>query len=535
MVIEKFYKECKKLVKGKLEKPPKEINADLAMPCFPLAKKLKKSPQEIAKDIAGKIKPSGLIKKIEAAGPYVNFYADWNKLGKMVIKDVKKKPKKKKEKIMIEYCQTNTHKAFHVGHVRNICLGEALSRIMEYRGYKIIRANYQGDIGPHVAKCLWGLTNLKLEPGKEKGKWLGDIYAKANSEIEGRAGLEEDVRKISNELYKGKNKGLMQLWKKTRKWSLDYFDSIYKDFSVKFDKLYFESDVFKRGIVIAKNLLKKKIAKMSEDAIIIDLKDLGVFIILKSDEDPLYSTKDLGLAELEFKEKPARVIHVVGSEQTLYFRQLFKTFEFMKKDWAEKSFHLSYGLVMLKSGKISSRAGSVVLYDELMKEGVDKARKEIKTHGLGKMENARDIAMSAIKYAMLSRDNNKSIQFDWDHVLSFEGDSGPYLQYTYARANSILEKSEKKPLLNKIDDSFIEIMKKIALFDEVTEASARDMKPHYLTNYLTELAAIFNEFYHSQRVIGDENEEALLAIVSAVKDVMEKGLTLLGIKALKKM
>lgn len=536
MAFEKFAKECQAMVKGTLEKPPKEIDADLAMPCFSLAKEMKKNPTEIAKEVAGKLVAKGLIKKIEAAGPYVNFYADWKKLGLLVMKDLVKKGSKK-EKIMIEFCHPNTHKAFHVGHVRNICLGEALSRILEYNGYKVMRVNYQGDVGPHVAKCLWGIENLGLSPGKDKGRWLGQIYAKANSKIDGNEELEKEIARMSNELYKGRDKKLIQSWKKTRKWSLEYFDGIYKDFSVRFDKLYFESEVFKRGAVIAKQLLKNKIAKMSEGAVIIDLKkyNLGVFIILKSDEDPLYSTKDLGLAELEFKEKPDRLIHVVGSEQNLYFNQLFKTFEIMKNDWAKKSSHLSYGLVMLKTGKISSREGTVVLYDDLIKEGVDKAGKEIKSRGVGNISNAKDIAMAAIKYAMLSRDNNKAIQFDWDHVLSFEGDSGPYLQYTYARANSILEKSKKKPLLKTMDESWLGIVKKLAQFNEVAEASARDMKPHYLTNYLTELASLFNEFYHVHRVIGAKNEQALLAVVSAVKDVMGKGLELLGIKALKKM
>jgi len=545
--FQEFRDECEKIIgiKTKLEKPPKEIDADLALPCFLLAKELKKPPHEIAKELAEKIKrksPPPLIKRIEVSGPYVNFYAVWNRLGKMVVEQIiKEKEKygsgKRKERIMVEFCHPNTHKAFHIGHVRNICLGEALSRILEYSGHQVIRTNYQGDIGPHVAKCLWGLMNLGLKPKGNKGKWLGEVYAISNSKIEGNETAEKEVAGISNKLYEGKDKKLIQLWKKTRKWSLDYFDSIYKDFSVKFDRLFFESEVFKGSIKIARNLLNKGIAKMSEGAVIIDLDkyDLGVFIILKRDEDPLYSTKDLRLAELEFGYKPDKIIHVVGSEQKLYFQQLFKTFELMRKEWADKSYHLSYGLVMLKTGKISSREGSVVLYNDLIKEGMDKAEKEIKNRGVGKMENAKDIAMAAIKYAMLSRDNSRTILFDWGHVLNFEGDSGPYLQYTYARANSILEKSNRRPSLKRIDEKWFRIIKKLVQFPDIIKISSKEMKPHYITNYLTELAAIFNEFYHSQRVIGSEDEENLLAIVNAVKTVLRNGLQLLGIKALEKM
>jgi arginyl-tRNA synthetase len=190
---------------------------------------------------------------------------------------------------------------------------------------------------------------------------------------------------------------------------------------------------------------------------------------------------------------------------------------------------------MLKTGKISSREGSVVLYDDLIKEGVERAEKEIKSRGVGELKNARGIAMAAIKYAMLSRDNSRTILFDWDHVLNFEGDSGPYLQYTYARASSILKKSKKKPLLKGVDKKLSKIIKKLAQFPDIVTISSDEMKPHYIANYLTELAALFNEFYHAQRVIGSEDEESLLAVVNAVKNVMANGLRLLGIKALEKM
>ncbi|MBI4018362.1 MAG: arginine--tRNA ligase [Candidatus Aenigmarchaeota archaeon] len=544
--FQQFRRECEELLgeNARFLEAPKE-HADLALPCF----RLGKNPVEIAKklepELRSKVKKGSLIAGIEASGPYVNFFINNKKFSLLLVEQVLKEGKKygaqqpKKERIMVEYAHPNTHKAFHVGHVRNICIGEALCRLLEKSGYKVIRANYQGDIGPHVAKCLWGLQNLGMPQEKNKGVFLGDIYATANAKIEGNPQLESEVQKISSALYRKSDKKLLQLWKKTRKWSLDYFDSIYKDFGVRFDRLYFESEVFEEGIRMARELLEKGVAEMSEGAIIVDLKkqDLGVCVILKSDEDPLYSTKDIGLVKKQFSEyEPDRIIHVVGSEQRLYFQQMLKIFGFINPDWERKSYHLSYELVMLQTGKISSRAGNVVTYEHLLEEGAENAAEEIKERGVSEEKAAKDIALAAVKYAILKKDTDRTITFDWSEVLNFEGDTGPYLQYTYARAQSILRRSKKKPrpapLFTELE---FDLAKKLAAFPETIDKAAKDLKPNYVANYLYELATLFNKYYHETRVVGNKEEEARLALVAAVARILKNGLELLGIKALEKM
>jgi len=247
-----------------LEIPPQPQFGDLAFPCFDLAKKEKKSPREVAKDIARKIELGGIISKVEVKGGYVNFFLDFKKIAESTLKKIIDEKQcygssgDKKKIIMVEYAQPNTHKGFHIGHLRNICLGESLSRILEFSGYKVVRTNYQGDIGPHVAKCLWGFINLHEgeSPKKNRGEWLGKVYAEATKKVSTDEKLEKEVREINTKLYSG-DKTIVELWKITRSWSLQDFEKIYKELDVKFDKLYFESEVEKRAVEIAKELLKK--------------------------------------------------------------------------------------------------------------------------------------------------------------------------------------------------------------------------------------------------------------------------------------
>ncbi|MFH1630618.1 MAG: arginine--tRNA ligase [Candidatus Aenigmatarchaeota archaeon] len=551
-----FLEECKLLTRphanpSLLEVPPNNI-ADLALPCFSLSKKLKKDPADIANELSvtinKKIKKNGLIKTVRAMGPYVNFYTDDIKFSKLVIAMVLKQKKlygsgkKKNKKIMIEFAHPNTHKAFHIGHVRNISLGESISRILEFNGYKVTRTNYQGDIGPHVAKCLWGYMHLgKKEPDnlEEKGKWLGLLYAEASKKVKNDLSIAEQVAEINKKIYNG-DKKLTEIWKKTRLWSLRYFDKIYEDFGTKFDKLYFESHVTDLGLKTVKRLLRIKKAKMSEGAVIIELgKELGNFLLLKSDGTPLYSTKDLGLVQMEFKDfKPDEILHVVANEQDLYFRQLFATFKIINKLWYEKSRHLSYSLVILKSGKMSSREGDVILYDDLLEKLYLKALETlIEKDRVDAKDIAHEIALAAIKYGMLKIDNQRTITFDWEEALSIEGDTGPYLQYTHARANSILQRASKtkKTNISSLDRKEILLVKKMSDFPSVVEKSCRETKPSLMANYLHELAAIFNEFYQTTRVIDSDNESFRLNLVNAFKITIANGLNLLGIKPLEKI
>ncbi len=532
--FDRFRKECAGLCKpheSLLERPPKEVSADLALPCFRIAK----NPMETAKGIAAKFRKGVYIQRVEAAGPYVNFYADWDKLSKDVVSSASKKSfgkgAKKKERVMVEFIGNNTHKAFHIGHFRNACLGDSLVRILRFSGYGVIAANYLGDIGAHVAKCLWLYAKQYSgkEPSSNKGRWLGDIYAEASSMLEGNEENRKEYLEVLKRLYDGESK-IMSVWKKTREWSLEEFHNINRELGIDIDVTFYESDVERKSVEFANDALRKGIAKRSDGAIIFDLKGFGldVLVVLRSDGTPLYSTKDLELAKLKFeKYRIDRSVYVVGSEQKLYLKQVFKSLELMGFKQAKQCHHLSYELVTLKGGKMSSRAGNVILYEDVMKEALEKAKKVSE-------DSAKEVAVAALKYSMLNRDNNKAIVFDDEEALSFEGDTGPYLLYTYARARSILMKSKKKPLFKKAPEAR-SVIKKMAGFPYIVQHACNEMKPHYVAVYMHELASCFNEFYHANKVIGSENEASLLAVVKSLASVMNTGLELMGIPVIERM
>ncbi len=531
-----------------LEFPPGNIDADLSFPCFFLSRKEKRNPAEIAKELASGVRPWGYVKSVENSGAYVNFVFAWEKLGGKLIEEAIKEGKRfgsgeEKGKVMVEFAQPNTHKAFHIGHVRNICIGESLSRLLEFSGKSVVRANYQGDIGPHVAKCIWGFLNIYKgkAPDGNRGAWLGKVYAEANRMAEQNERIKEEIRDINKRLYSGDRK-LMKVLRETRKWSLEYFDSIYRDFGVKFDRLYFESEVEARGREIANELLDRGVAKESDGAVVIDLEKhgLGVYVLVTGDGTPLYSVKDIALAELQEREyHPDRIIHVVGEEQTLHFRQLFKSLEMINPEVAAKEYHLPYGLVRLPSGKVSSRKGTVVTYDEMKERVMEKAREECRKRG-SDAGAAKSIAMAAIRYDMMKTSPEKSIMFDWDRALSMEGNTGPYLQYTYARASSILRKcGENGGACGSFEwtESERKLLRTMGRLGFVVEAGAKDYRPHYIANYAYELATSFNEFYEKVPVIKTEGEtrKVRVSLVKAFRQVLGNCLWILGIEALERM
>ncbi len=553
--IVKELKKATKLKEIELSIPPDPKMGDYAFPCFVLAKQKKKNPKEVAEDLAKKLKKPSLITEIKVLGPYVNFFIDKAKLAEDVISSIIKekenfgKEKNKKQNILVEFFHANTHKGVHIGHVRNISMGESLCRMLEFNGKKVIRVNYFGDIGPHVAKCLWGYMNTKeKEPKEHKGVWLGKLYAIANKKSKESKKIEEEIREINNKLY-ARDKKLMKIWEKTKQWCYDDFNEIYKVFGFKFDRLYPESECEKPGREIVKQLLKDKIAEESDGAVIVDLKkyDLSVAVLLTKDSNALYMTKDLGLVALKSKEfNIDQSLHVVGSEQELYFKQLFKILELMKHDYAFKSMHLSYGLVMLPEGKMSSREGTMVLYNDLKEKLFKNAEKEIKKRhkGISKKElekRTEQIAYGALKFGMINREFKKNITFDWDQALDFEGETGPYIQYAHARICSIFRKYGKK--LKQADFSLLKTEQELKLIDllanfpKTVEYCARNHKPSTLCRYLLDLAQAFNEFYHACPILSEEEKlkQARLHLAEAVKQVIKNSLFLLGIEAPEEM
>ncbi|MFH1054143.1 MAG: arginine--tRNA ligase [Candidatus Woesearchaeota archaeon] len=556
--IIKIIKKATNLKKEEIpiEVPPNPDLGDFAFPCFILSAKLKKNPAEIAGKLKDEIKVGGVISEVKATGPYLNFFLDKGDFSKDILLKVFKekedygKGKKKNKKVMVEFFHANTHKGVHIGHVRNISLGSALARLLESNGFDAIRVNYQGDIGPHVAKCLWGYKHLGKKPPKEgKERWLGEIYALANKKEKQSKKVQEEIKELNKKIYAG-DKEIMELWKKTRQWCLDDFKEIYKEFGVKYDRLYFESEVEKRGIEIAKSLEKKKIARESEGALIVDLNKygLGIYVVLTGEGHAVYHTKDLALSELKAKEyKLDNSIHVVGKEQELYFKQLFKTFELIKSPLSGKSHHLIYELVMLPEGKMSSREGNVILYYDLVNKLMSEALKGVKDRhkDWGKKEiekSAHEIAFGALKFSMLNKENNRVILFDWNKALDFEGDTGPYVQYTHARICSIFRRSNEKIDQNIDFKSLVEpseqkLIKLLGDYPNLIQKSAEEMKVHSITFYLLDLSHTYNEFYHTCNILKeyDELKKARLFLSECVKQVLENGLEILGIKAPEQM
>jgi len=400
------------------------------------------------------------------------------------------------------------------------------------------------------------MTNLKGKfakaPSSRRLRWFGRLYAEANKKIEGNEELEEQSKQLLLKLYAG-DKELTKLWKQTRQWCLDEFDEMYKDFGVKYNEFYFESDMEFPAREISAKLLKSKVAEKSDGAIIINLKpyDLGVYILVTQDGTALYSAKDISLAHQKMsKYKLDKSIHVVGMEQELHFRQLFKTLELIgpkEKEFAKKSYHLSYGLVMLPEGKMSSRTGTVVYYHDLVDKLLSRASEEIrKRHPdwTDKKRNtsAKTLAFAALKMGMINRDNNGELIFDWGQALSFEGETGPYVQYTHARICSVFEKYGEK-LPTKADLSLLKeteeqnIIRMLAQFPEAVEAAADGYKPMLITRYLLDLSQLFNNFYHQHQILtaDEETMKARLQLLIAVQQVLRNGLNLLAIEAPEKM
>jgi len=537
-----------------LEVPKVPELGDFALPCFRLAAKMKKDPKLIAKDVAAHVKfPKGsAIKEVKVVGPYVNFFLSRSNLAETVLTEVFKAKDnfgagtKKQEKLMVEFSNPNTHKAFHVGHLRNAVLGDSLVRTLRFLGFPVIAANYMGDIGTHVAKVMWFMEKYhslhEHKTQKNKGEWIGNLYAEAAKKVENHPEYEKEVSGVLQELESGKNKELTNLWKITRIWSLQEFKRIYNELGIKFDEWFFESQVEEAGKKIALELLKKKIARKDQGALLVDLSDydLDVFLILKSDGTSLYSTKDLELAKLKFeKYKIDRSIYIVDSRQSTYFKQLFKTLELMGFKQASNCYHLAYEFVNLESGTISSRSGEVVLYSELFDKLKSKALQEVKKRNpkLKKAgEIAEKIALAALKYGMLKQAPSKVITFDWEKALEFQGDTGPYLQYALVRAKKILEKVGKPSA--KVDfnllkaDEEVALAKKILDFKEIVAKAAEQYAPYLIANYAFELTQAFNEFYEKCPVAqADKNtKEARTLLVWAFAQVLKNALDLLGIE-----
>ncbi len=587
-----------------LTQPPRKEMGDFSFACFNLAQRVGGKPEEIARVLAEKIKSSKFLERVNNVGPYLNLFLKRNIFFSFLLKDILRngesygKIKLGQEKIMVEYSSPNTNKPLHLGHLRNDVLGMAISNLLENRGYKVIRANLINDRGIHLGKVMvayqmakekkW-LRASKLLEQKIKGDHLvGNLYVffekklneekkkflknkgiiwdkltkteKKEVELEffKESKLYQKAQEMLDKWEKG-DKKIRNLAKKINQLALSGLKETYQRTKTKFDKWYFESKIYQLGKKIIYQALKKGLCyKNEEGAIEIDLEkyNLGKKILVRKDGTSVYITQDIGLAKKKFDDyNLTKSIYIVANEQDYHFKLLFKILEILGYSFAKKCYHLSYGMVYLPEGKMKSREGKVVEADELLDKMHNLAKREIlkreqKISSQELEKRAEKIGQAAIKFYLLNVSPSQDIFFLPEKSISFDGDSGPYLQYTFARIKSIFRKGKiknsffsspiKKNKLNKISlkEEEWELTKLIYSFPEVVRKAADNYAPNLVTEYLLKLAACFNRFYQKYPVLkapNQEEREIRLYLIKGVEIVLKRSFQLLNIDLCSKM
>ncbi len=542
-LIQKLMKELKKEfpeIKEENFQFPSEQGDISSNICFVEAKKRKKNPMRLAEEVQKKIKLPKGFKKVEAVKGYLNFYLYYEQILDDILKERIKKVNK--GKIMVEFSHPNPCKAMHLGNARTTFLGDSISEILSSLGYKTIRTNYYNDLGKQVAKGMLALEKYGVKKKEKVDHELAYIYAKLHREKE-----KEEINKETQEiLYNLEMKEEKKaLWKKLINYSKKGFNETYKKLGIYFDVDFFESDFREKGKEIAKKLLNKGIGFEEEGAIIANLEkeNLPNIVVLKKDGTGLYLTADFALTVHKFKKYGlSKSIWTVSSEQDTYFKQLFKILELLGYKWASNCVHMGYNVITFEGKKMSSRAGKYVLLDDLVDELTEKAKKEVKKRSSDLSERktkriARKIGVSALKYEILKVDRNKAIDFDPAKAISFEGNTGPYLQYMAVRCNSILEKAEKskKKGIKEVNEHERNLLRKFLEFPVVVEKTGTQLKPNLLCNYAYELSTEFSKFYENCKVIGSEKERFRLDLVKKTREILENCLNLLGIEVPERM
>ena len=515
--------------------------------------------QQIAAQVAEHLGTPEGISKVEAVRGYLNLTFSPSSFARQVIETVQRegllfgKGQPTGKRIMVEYSQPNTHKAFHVGHLRNVVLGSAVCNILEWAGNEVIRANYIGDIGLHVIKWLWCYLKYHNgeQPPEDRVRWIGEIYVQASRYYEEDPAVEPEVRALFAR-WDRRDPDIVALWEKTRHWSLEAFEQIYQLLGVHFDRFYFESEVEDSGKEIVKTLIEKGLARdeRPQGSVYIPLDEFSgtkdkyrVLVILRSDGTSLYATKDLSLAIQKFEEYQLdQSIYIVDVRQSLYLQQIFKTLELLGYSWASQCYHLAYEIVTLPGNvTIASRDGAVVLLEDLVAEATSRALEIVQTKNpevslQQQAAVAHAVALGAIRYSMLSRDSSKVVTFDWESALDFNGQAAPYIQYAAVRANSILRKAGDLPghwqvpaELQPVEITLIDLISRVP---QEIQKSARDIKPLILSTHVYELARAFNDFYNQCPVLQAEPEVRgfRLQLVAASRQAIRNLLSILGIE-----
>lgn len=542
-------------IESLIEIPPKSDMGDFAFPCFQLAKVMKKAPNMIAKDIADVINKDG-FEKVESLGPYINFFMDKVKFSESIVNEIlSEKDSYGSSKIgdgkryLVEYSSPNIAKPFHVGHLFTTAIGNALYKMLKFEGYDTVRINHLGDWGTQFGKLISAYKRWGNEEAIEKSPIteLLRIYVKFHDEAEKNPSLEDEGRMYFKKLEEGDNEAV-ELWKRFKDLSLKEFNNIYSILGVDFDSWAGESFYNDKMDIVVKELEEKNVLTDSNGAkvVMLDEYNMPPCIVVKSDGASIYATRDLAAAMYRKKHYNFdKCIYVVGKDQILHFKQVFKTLELAGHTWAKDCVHIPFGLVKFADRKLSTRKGNVVLLEELLKEAVAKTLETINVKNPELKEKeivAKEIGIGAVLFTYLKNSREKDIIFDWDEMLSFEGETGPYVQYSYARAKSILRKSEGingdadfSKLTSKEE---FELTKVLEGFNKVILLAIDRLEPSVVTRYTIEVAKAFNKFYNAHSVLNLEDtglKVARLKLIEATAQVIKNSLNLIGINVVEEM
>lgn len=521
--------------------------------------------QELAEAVVNALGTPEGFTRVEAVRGYLNLYFAAPQFAARVVESVLQEADNygrcsdKGQRVMVEFSQPNTHKSFHVGHLRNLILGDSLAKILEFAGYEIVRANYIGDFGKDVIKWLWNYRTRhqgEQPPKEDVTRWMGDLYAEATKELEAHPEAEQEIRDLFSR-WEEEDPEIYGQWQETRQWSLDGFSEIYSQMDVSFDRVYYESEAEKPGKEMVAMLIAEGIAideRAAGGPVIVKLDELlgldeekyRVLVLLRSDGSSLYGAWDLALALKKFEDYELdKSIYIVDVRQSLHFQQVFKILELAGyENISQKVFHLPYELVNLPGNlTMSSREGIIVLLEDFIREAKQRseevvAEKNPQLDANTRRQVANAVGLGAMKYPMLARENTKIVTFDWESALDFNGQAAAYIQYAHVRAHSILRKfgqavpGEIVPE-HELEQSEIELIDRISQFPDAVEKAAAEYKTLHITNQAFEMARAFNNFYNQAPVLqAEENVRNFrLRLVASAKEAIANSLRLLGIEA----
>ena len=537
-----------------IEVPPDRTLGDYALPCFKLSKILRLPPMKIAEDLKNSFIPDDVIESCSAVGGYLNFKINRKGFVSSALSEVLKNGDKygssdegNGKTVCIDYSSINIAKPFHIGHLSTTVIGSALCKIYRFLGYKVVGINHLGDYGTQFGKLivaykLWSSKEAVLEG---RLKELSRIYVKFHEEAKSRPELDDEARRYFKLIEDG-DKEAGELFELFKKITLEEVDKIYKLLNVTFDSYAGESFYNDKMAPVVEELKENGLLKVSDGASIVDLEEYGMppCLILKSDGSSLYATRDIAAAIYRKNTYDFyKCLYVVAYQQNLHFKQFFKVIELMGKPWAKDLVHVAYGMVSLESGAMSTREGKVVLLEDVINKTIEKAYRVIEEKNPDipdKEATARAVGTGAVIFGALCNNKIKDIVFSYDRVLSFEGETCPYVQYTVARCNSVLKKcGETKSFIvpEKIEEEEYGVVSVLAKFPEVVSSAAEKYEPSLVTRYALDLATAFNKFYIACKIATDDENirNFRLNIAKAVKITLTNALALLGIETVEQM